>query len=86
MTDLAMVVGMTPEITTQREWLRQWNDAGPALAALRREELLHLSDERALAASEALLSLVTTVTLSPRRRHWSGLVEQQALFHRRPSP
>ena len=76
---------MTAEIAIQREWLRQWNDAGPALAANRREELLHLSDERALAASEALLSLVTTVTLSPRRRRWSGLVEQQALFHRRLS-
>ncbi len=77
---------MTPDGAAQREWLRQWNEAGPALAAQRREELLHLSDERALAASEALLSLVTTVTLSPGRRHWSGLVEQQALFHRRPAP
>ena len=60
--------------------------AGPALAAKRREELLHLSEERALAASEALLSLVTTVTLNPGRVGWSGLIEQQALFHRRPSP
>jgi hypothetical protein len=77
---------MTPENTTQREWLRQWNEAGSALAALRREELLHLSDESALAASDALLSLVTTVTLRPGRHHWSGLVEQQALFHRRPTP
>jgi hypothetical protein len=77
---------MTPDSATQREWLRQWNEAGPALAAQRREELLHLSDERALAASEALLSLVTTVTLSPGRRRWSGLVEQQAFFHRRPAP
>ena len=76
---------MTPEIATHREWVRQWNDAGPALAANRREEPLHLSEERALAASEALLSLVTTVTLSPGRVCWSGLVEQQALFHRRPS-
>ncbi len=49
---------MTAEVAMQREWLRQWNDAGPALAANRREEILHLSDERALAASEALLSLV----------------------------
>ncbi len=47
---------------------------------------MHLSDERALAASEALLSLATTVTLNPGRVRWSGLVEQQALFHRRPSP
>jgi len=77
---------MTPEAATQREWLRQWSGAGPALAANRREELLHLSDESALGASEALLSLVTTVTLNPRRQRWSGLVEQQALFHGRPSP
>jgi len=77
---------MTPETATHREWLRQWNEAGPAIAAQRREELMRLSDERALAASEALLSLVTTVTLSPSRRRWSGLVEQQALFHHRPSP
>ena len=76
---------MTPDTAAQREWIRQWREAGPALAAERREQLLHLSDERALAASEALLSLVTTVTLSPGRRRWSGLVEQQALFHRRPS-
>jgi hypothetical protein len=77
---------MTRDAATQREWMRQWNDAGPALAANHREELLHLSDEGALAASEALLSLVTTVTLNPGRLCWSGLVEQQALFHRRPSP
>jgi hypothetical protein len=77
---------MTPETATQREWMRQWADAGPALMANRRMELMHLSDERAQAASEALLSLVTMVTLSPGRRHWSGLVEQQALFHRSPSP
>jgi hypothetical protein len=77
---------MTPDAATQREWLRQWNNAGPALAANRREELLHLSDDRALAASEALLSLVPTVTLNPGRHRWSGLVEQQALLHRRSSP
>jgi len=77
---------MIDETADQREWLRQWTGAGPALAANRREELRHLSDERALAASQALLSLVTTVTLSPGRLCWSGLVEQQALFHCRPSP
>ncbi len=77
---------MAPEEAAQREWLRQWNEAGPALAARRREELMHLSDERALAASEALLSLATTVTLNPGRIRWSGLIEQQALFHHRPSP
>ena len=77
---------MTHETAAQREWVVQWKEAGPALAAQRREEIKHLTDEQALAASEALLSLVTTVTLSSGRRHWSGLVEQQALFHRRPLP
>jgi protein-disulfide isomerase-like protein with CxxC motif len=77
---------MGSDIAAQREWARQWKEAGPALAAERRKELRHLSDERALAASEALLSLVIPSTLSPRRRRWSGLVEQQALFHRRASP
>jgi len=77
---------MTLDAATQREWLRQWQAAGRALAARKRQELLLLSDEQALAASEALLALVPTVPLSPSRRHWSGLVEQQSLFHRRPSP
>jgi hypothetical protein len=77
---------LTGETAAHREWLRQWREAGPALAALRREELLHLSDERALSASEALLSLVTTAPLGPARCHWSGLVEQQAIFHSRRSP
>lgn len=77
---------MTPDAATQREWLRPWNDPGPALAAHRREELLQLSDEPALVVSGALLSLVTTASLSPRRLNSSGLVEQQALFRRRPCP
>lgn len=77
---------MNPDAATQQEWLRQWKNAGPALAANRREELLRLSDEHALAASEALLALVTTVSLSTRRLNSSGLVEQQALFHRRRCP
>jgi len=76
---------MAPDFAAEREWARQWKEAGPALAAQRRRELAHLSDARALAASEALLSLVTPATLSPRRRHRSGLAEQQALFHRRTS-
>jgi hypothetical protein len=77
---------MDTEAALQRQWVKQWLDAGTALAANKREELLHLSDERALAASQALLSLVTAVTLNPARSRWSGLVEQQALLHRRPAP
>jgi hypothetical protein len=74
---------MTPETTTEREWLRQWIGAGTALAAKRREELLHLSDERALAASEALLSSQPSFCFE--RRRWSGSWTSSFL-HRRPSP
>ncbi|MFB3818299.1 MAG: hypothetical protein ACE147_11595 [Candidatus Methylomirabilales bacterium] len=77
---------MSADPSVQREWLRQWRNAGAALAANRREELARLTEDRALAASEALLALVTTVGLSPKRLHWSGLVEQQALFHPTPAP
>lgn len=67
----------------QREWMEQWRAAGPALARQRERELRALSDERALAAAEALLSLVGLVSLPQDRRLSSGLVAQQALFHRR---
>lgn len=77
---------MNPVTEAHQEWLRQWNDAGFALAAHRREELMRLSDGEALAASEALLALAAIVRLSPRRLTSSGLVEQQTLFHRRPAP
>lgn len=78
---------MPLENATQREWLRQWDNACRALKANWRGELMSLSVERALAASEALLSLITTVTPHPSRIRWSGsLVEQQALFHRHLNP
>lgn len=63
-------------------WLEQWTSAGPALAELRRQRLRALTESQALAASEAVLSLATLGPVSPRRRTHSGLVTQQALFHR----
>lgn len=64
-------------------WLRQWRAAGPALEAVRRRELRALSDEQALAATEALLSMAHLAPLPPERLLSSGLVTQQALLHRR---
>ena len=64
----------------------QWRAAGPALARQRERELRSLSDHRALAAADALLSLVGLVGLPEDRRRSSGLVAQQALFHRRALP
>jgi hypothetical protein len=63
-------------------WLDQWRSAGPALAELRKRDLRGLTESQALAASEAVLSLATLSPLDPRRREHSGLVTQQALFHR----
>lgn len=64
--------------------MKQWLSAGPALAEQRKEDLRRMSNRQALAASEALLSLVTVASIAPSRRAYSGLVEQQALLHRRP--
>lgn len=63
-------------------WLEQWTSAGPALAELRKRDLRALTESQALAASEAVLSLATLSPVNPRRRAHSGLVTQQALFHR----
>ena len=75
---------MAVSTEAERLWVKQWETAGPALAEQRKIELRNLTEEEALAAAEALLSLVTMVTLATRRRGYSGLVEQQALFHRQP--
>lgn len=67
----------------EREWIRQWKSAAGALAEQRRIDLRRMTDAEALAAAENLLSLVETATLNPARQVSSGLVEQQALLHRR---
>jgi hypothetical protein len=64
------------------QWLRQWTAAGPALAEIRKRELRDLTDEQALRASELVLSTPISDPLPPERRVSSGLVEQQARFHR----
>jgi hypothetical protein len=67
----------------EREWLRQWSRATTALADQRGRELAAMSDEDALAAADAVLDLAALAPLNPDRVSSSGLVEQQALFHRR---
>lgn len=62
------------------EWMRQWRGAAQALAEDRRTRLAALTEEEALVASDAALSLAGSVPLSPARRTTSGLVQQQALF------
>jgi hypothetical protein len=70
----------TPE--QMAAWMQQWRRAAIALAEERARRLRSLTPEKALAASERLLSL-PVVGDAPRPRRMSGLVEQQAIFHRR---
>jgi nitroreductase len=64
-----------------RQWLEQWKRAGVELARERKRALRGMTDDEALAASEAVLALADPSKLSSSRRETSGLVEQQALFH-----
>ena len=71
---------MTIDLDTQRAWARRWQKAGQALEAVKRAELRGLTTERALTATDRLLSLGAQASLSGKRRSTSGLVEQQRLF------
>ena len=74
---------MTP--AEQEAWMAQRRAAGPQLLEVRRRELRSLTDEEALRASEILLSVASGTPCSAERLRYSGLVDQQALFHsRRP--
>jgi len=75
-----------PTETQQRAWMAQWNEARHALRAQRDVEIQALSNERALAAAEALLSIGPLATLPEGRRTSSGLVRQQALFRGQTAP
>lgn len=70
----------------QQVWIEQWRGATVALAEQHRRELTDLTSDQALAASEALLDCVAFLPIGPDRLATSGLVHQQALFHRRASP
>jgi len=75
-----------PTETQQRAWMAQWSEARHALRAQRAVELQALSNERALAAADALLSIGPLAALPEGRRTFSGLVRQQALFRRQAAP
>ena len=66
----------------QEIWVGQWRHAATVLARQKRKELREMTSEEALAASDALLEIGASSELSPSRKTNSGLVEQQALFHK----
>lgn len=77
---------MSADSHAQQRWMRQWRSASVTLEEQRRKELREMSAQQALAAADALLSLAPLVALHPARLTDSGLVRQQALFHRRVAP
>lgn len=70
-------------LAQQKNWLAQWRRAAVALEEQERDELELLTDEEALKATEALLALSSVTSLDPGRTETSGLVELQALLHKR---
>jgi hypothetical protein len=72
-----------PTTEQERAWMAQWRSAERDLAELHRSNLAALTDEEALRASEILLALAAATPLPSDRLRESGLVAQQALFHRR---
>jgi hypothetical protein len=67
----------------ERAYVQGWAETGRLLEELRWRELAALDGDRALAASDALIEAALRVPLPEARRRWSGLVEQQAILHRR---
>lgn len=70
---------MTLTSGSDRAVVLQWRSAAVALEGVRRNELRGLTDEEALVAADALLSLVA---LAPVDERLTGLVEQQRIFAR----
>ena len=71
----------TPE--EQQQWLAQWRAAEKALYSQKFRELQALTDEEALRQSNILLAFADTAYRSPERERYSGLAEQQRIFHGR---
>lgn len=69
----------------ERRLILQWIEGGKLVDEIRRRELREMTEEQARQASENVLSLAANFPLPARRVTSSGLIEQQALFHRRRS-
>ena len=74
---LSMKMATTP--AEQRRWMKQWREAAIALDEVRRDELANLTEREAWRQIESVLSLAASYR---RLSRTSGLVEQQAWFHK----
>lgn len=71
----------SPSAADAKRWAAQWREAASMLADERRRELRAMSPAEALRVADELLALADPASLPRHRITWSGLVEQQALFH-----
>jgi hypothetical protein len=73
-----MKLATTPE--EQRQWMQQWREAAIFMDEVKRDELANMTDEEGWRAIESVLSLAPYYR---RLSRTSGLVKQQAWFHKR---
>ncbi len=73
-----MKLATTPR--EQRQWMRQWREAAIFLDEVKRDELANLTGRGAWRQIDGLLSLAPYYR---RLSRTSGLVKQQACFHKR---
>ena len=69
----------------ERAYVKRWVETGRLLEEIRWRELRALDSAVALKASSDLINAALRVPVPLRRRQWSGLIDQQDLFHSRRS-
>lgn len=70
-------------IPDKQQWLARYRETAESLERIRARELAEMTDEEAL---RRIMSLSVVGTPWRERPDWSGLVEQQDIFHRRKKP
>jgi hypothetical protein len=63
-----------------KRWMQQWRNSARALAAVKRAELVALTDDDVRRAISWLLADTQSVYKDPQRQRFSGLVIQQRYF------
>ena len=62
-----------------RDWLKRWQESAPELEEVRAQEIRETDTVQAM---KILDGMFTHAVLDQPARQTSGLVEQQAIFHR----
>ena len=65
----------------ERAYVKRWVETGRLLEEIRWRELRALDGAVALKASSDLINAALQVPQPLRKRQWSGLIDQQDLFH-----